>query len=80
MNEKQPEALRLANELCCGNVNLRTVMFPAAAELRRLHCVNSELLEALQALMSDGAVHEACSIEDLMRANSAITKAIGEQP
>lgn len=47
MNDKQPEALRLADEL--------EAMFGATeidervtAELRRLHAVNQELLEALK--------------------------------
>ena len=48
MSEKQPEALRLSDELEAGNCRLRTVMHPAAAELRRLHKQNSELLEALR--------------------------------
>ena len=46
MSEKQPEALRLAEHL------ERFRSFPddqaAAAELRRLHAVNQELLEALK--------------------------------
>lgn len=37
MNKQQPKALRLADELEAGNCSLRTVMHPAAAELRRLH-------------------------------------------
>lgn len=36
---KQPEALRLADALEAGNCSLRTVMNPAAAELRRLHAI-----------------------------------------
>ena len=46
--QKQPEALRLADELEAGNCSLRTVMHPAAAELRRLHQTdlsNKEWLE-----------------------------------
>jgi hypothetical protein len=38
----KPEALRLA-EFCDGNV----LYHPTAAELRRLHAVNRELLEAM---------------------------------
>lgn len=48
MSEKQPEALRLADELEAGNCRLRTVMHPAAAELRRLHAQNAQILEALR--------------------------------
>jgi NAD(P)H-dependent FMN reductase len=40
----QPEALRLANEL--GGVS-DALADEAAAELRRLHAVNQELLEAM---------------------------------
>lgn len=40
---EQPEALRLADEL-----EMWTLGEPAAIELRRLHAVNTELLEALQ--------------------------------
>ena len=43
----QPEALRLADELCTAPERSRT-SFEAAAELRRLHSLNVELLEALQ--------------------------------
>lgn len=39
----QPEALRLA-AFCDGNV----LYHPAAAELRRLHAANAELLDALK--------------------------------
>ena len=47
VTEKQPEALRLADELCTAPERSRT-SFEAAAELRRLHSLNVELLEALQ--------------------------------
>lgn len=46
MNE-QPEALRLAELIDRGNYNHYDVI-EAAAELRRLHAVNQELLEALK--------------------------------
>jgi hypothetical protein len=50
----QPEALRLADQL-----GVRYSGFPscdeAAAELRRLHAVNQELLEALIELTEAGA-------------------------
>lgn len=54
MSEKQPNALRLADELNNGCVNLRTVMNPAATELRRLHGVNVELLAMLQKIADSG--------------------------
>ena len=46
MNE-QPEALRLADALDVGEISY-TGMCQAAAELRWLHVVNQELLEALK--------------------------------
>ena len=48
MSDKQPEALRLAGQLESG----RPVTGCAAAELRRLHKVNQELLEALTVIQS----------------------------
>ena len=42
----QPEALRLADELVASHGYPLSIK--AAAELRRLHQVNAELLEALQ--------------------------------
>jgi hypothetical protein len=44
---EQPEALRLADALDVGEISY-TGMCQAAAELRRLHAVNAELLEALK--------------------------------
>ncbi len=46
MTDQQPAALRLADELCAAPERSRT-SFEAAAELRRLHALNAELLEAL---------------------------------
>jgi hypothetical protein len=43
----QPEALRLADRLDVGEISY-TGMCKAATELRRLHSVNAELLEALK--------------------------------
>lgn len=45
---KQPEALWLSDELEAGNCSLRTVMRPAAAELRRLHAENEQLCARLR--------------------------------
>jgi len=45
----QPEALRLADRLDVAEISY-TGMCKAAAELRRLHAVNAELLEALDTL------------------------------
>jgi hypothetical protein len=74
---KQPEALRLAKKLEEGYVAHETVLYPAAAELRRLHEVNQELLAALKALnlyeTMDGL--EALATERAVRA--ALLKAEG---
>jgi hypothetical protein len=50
---EQPTALRLADWLdvrACGGDNWNAKMNAAAAELRRLHALNGELLEALKAV------------------------------
>jgi hypothetical protein len=49
MTDTKPEALRLADELESFCVD--APVFQAADELRRLHEVNAELLEALKALI-----------------------------
>ena len=46
-----PEALRLADRLDCGEISY-TGMCKAAAELRRLHAVNQELLTVMKEIMS----------------------------
>jgi hypothetical protein len=50
MSDKQPEALRLAEEFEATKSYLGA---KAAAELRRLHEVNAELVEAVKAALSD---------------------------
>ena len=51
MSTQQPEALRLADALLMGNAMLPEIDLPEAdAELRRLHALNAELLEALRAV------------------------------
>ena len=72
---KQPAALRLADELdekpdSDGHCR------EAAAELRRLHEVNQELLEALKSLVQVVAHLDPCPAT-LEQARAAITK--GEQ-
>lgn len=47
MTDKQPEALRLADELD-KTLDFQTRAWSAAKELRRLHEVNTELVEALR--------------------------------
>jgi hypothetical protein len=70
---KQPEALRLAEWIeddmtCQGDDEI-------AAELRRLHGVNTDLLEALQGLIA--LCHEAGFPCD--KAEEVVNKATGEQ-
>ena len=71
----KPEALRLAEHL------ERFRSFPddqdAAAELRRLHEVNQELLEALQSVLDNCLDSEGlCAAH--AKARAAIAKATGE--
>jgi hypothetical protein len=78
MTDKKPEALRLADALECTSV-----IYPraqAAAELRRLHEVNQELLEALKLIAAPNAFNadhrvEACREALREIARSAIAKA-----
>jgi hypothetical protein len=82
---KQPEVLRLAEALECGTYLLYLERDNTAAELRRLHEVNQELLGALNQMLSytaelnpnqgfDGFDH--CAVN---KAQAAIAKATGEQ-
>lgn len=86
MTDKQPEALRLADVLdSYVMVSMEGNKDKAAAELRRLHEVNAELVEALKAF--DDAAKDSKSIIGfsgralplLKKARAAIAKAIGEQ-
>jgi hypothetical protein len=47
MNTQQPEALRLADLIDHGSISTQ-IERETAAELRRLHSVNAELLEVLK--------------------------------
>ena len=75
----QPEALRLAYwmddmpSVIPGNDS--NEWHKAAAELRRLHAVNTELLEALKAMLENKG--DYTELRDTARA--AIAKATGEQ-
>jgi hypothetical protein len=84
---EQPEALFLADELEAplGTVISGEVDKRAAAELRRLHAVNAELLEALKAIelalklptvTPAQVLHESSVIRQGIRA--AIAKAEGK--
>ena len=54
MTDKQPEALRLADELDCRGMNRPSWkdQFDAGYELRRLHEVNAELVGAIANLIN----------------------------
>jgi hypothetical protein len=87
MTDKQPEALRLADRLEADaqGVNLGAEgmgwepsannMHDAATELRRLHEVNAELVEALRPIAEQGEI----SAKIIANAKAAIAKATGEQ-
>jgi hypothetical protein len=66
---EQPTALRLADALDVGEISY-TGMCKVAAELRRLHAVNQELLEALK-------YHQE-QTRPIERTRAAIKKAEGE--
>lgn len=82
MSTQQPEALRLAEILELGS---RQFNKEAAAELRRLHALNAELLEALQAMteiaeMTIGWLPTPPNADGpLIQARAAITKAEGRE-
>ena len=65
----QPEALRLAEKLEQGYVAHTTVLSPAAAELRRLHAVNQELLAALVNLRDFAVMSNKRQVEYLDAGN-----------
>ena len=74
----QPEALRLANLLDLGGDATRPNHWEAAAELRRLHEVNAELLAALKEIVDQHGKFEHCMWAAHI-AREAIAKATGEQ-
>lgn len=84
MSTQQPEALRLADILDFGS---RQFNAEASAELRRLHALNAELLEALKELVeayerAGPGLSRAERAVDRMRLNEAriaIAKAEGRE-
>jgi hypothetical protein len=80
----QERALRLAQEL--DAYHTMACHKQAAAELRRLHDLNGELLEALQSIADccdeDHAARDYASRQTEIRgiARAAIARAEGEQP
>jgi hypothetical protein len=89
MTDKQPEALRLADLLMVDNYGAAKTQleYRAAAELRRLHEVNAELVEALRECTawmeylraSGDAGNWKWEADEYTRAIAAIAKATGEQ-
>ena len=77
MKTEQPEALRLADLLTADAYWSPMLGEQAATELRRLHEVNQELLEALKELVEVSAHLDACQ-GTVEQARAAIAKA-GEQ-
>ena len=75
MSTQHPEALRLADllERDPSDWGGLTLGWKAAAELRRLHALNAELLEALKELLY------ARTDKAERMATAAITKAAGEE-
>ena len=77
MSNKQPEALRLADELV--ETPFQSTRYIAAAELRRLHEVNLELLEALDDLLYQAKFFEHEGGWGFDQAHAAIAKATGRK-
>ena len=77
MSDKQPEALRLADELV--ETPFQSTRYIAAAELRRLYAVNQELLEALQKIAGNTYDEWTNGAEAARIARAAIAKATGEK-
>jgi hypothetical protein len=76
----QPTALWLADWLdvrACGGDNWNAKMNAAAAELRRLHALNGELLEALTHV-SDWFTAAGIDVPAIQHARAAIAKAEGK--
>lgn len=82
---KQSEALRLADELEAAweGVEMDEVDRQAAAELRRLHAVNTELLDLMQRAIRRLEIEHAhggsIMREWITEARAAIAKATGGQ-
>ena len=86
MTDKQPEALRLADALsktwwAHDYFMVMRMATEAAAELRRLHEVNAELVEIFKRIRFEQGFACECGIEDSTweSIESAIAKATEEQ-
>jgi hypothetical protein len=69
----QPEALRLADYLECNDASLEA-QNAAAAELRRLHEANQELLEALKLVTAMCIRHDFVGWDQMPKARAALAK------
>lgn len=74
---KQPEALRLAEAL--DAYHTRSIHKEAAAELRRLHALNAELLEALKAIKDHPNTRHEVEAQLGESTWNAIAKAEGQE-
>lgn len=81
MSTQHHEALRLADWLFDNVEHMNHA--DAAAELRRLHAINAELLEALQNIVKSLADHDDEGMiehaEQMIAARAAIAKAEGRE-
>ena len=77
MSNKQPEAIRLADDLETLRMNTAT-NDQAAAELRRLHAVNQALVAALQKLACLGNGDQYGNSDGNCIAQAALAKAQGD--
>ena len=80
----QPEALRLAEQLRDLSTMFKTpshekgVCNGASFEIRRLHALNQELVEALQSMLTTWE-HGSVDEFPIAKARAAIAKATGEK-
>ena len=76
----QPEALRLADALMLERPNVKAATRQdAAAELRRLHEVNQELIEALEKLARLGNADQYGNSEGNMIAQAVLARTRGAE-
>jgi uncharacterized protein (UPF0335 family) len=80
MNDKQSEALRLADELD-KTLDFQTRAWSAAKELRRLEALNAELVEALNNIIEEpkNTMSDNKALREIVRiAKAALAKAEGK--
>jgi hypothetical protein len=77
---KQPEALRVADAIDPPQIAcLPETRACAATELRRLHEVNQELVEALKLALKQNECDMVMTGEECRKAQAAIAKAEGDE-